>query len=107
MLKYLYKYYTGTESLYQKGLTDGAIKNCCQHAQRETTSTAGIQTVMSVWIHTWCQRRIYSFPTDSATTGESELRVRPALFKKTFSNNTFDGNFSTLKTSSVDGPALT
>lgn len=39
---------------------------------------------MSVWIHTWCQRRIYSFPTDSATTGESELRARPALFKKTF-----------------------
>lgn len=62
---------------------------------------------MSVWIHTWCQRRIYSFPTDSATTGESELCARPALFKKTFSNNTFDGNFSTWKTSSVDGPALT
>lgn len=61
MLKYLYKYYTGTESLHWKGLTDGAVKNCCQHCpkrndfhRRNTNSNDGVGTLVVP------QRRIYS-----------------------------------------------
>lgn len=73
MLKYLYKYYTSTVTPLERAHWC-AIKNCCQHAQIETTSTAGTQTVMMVWIHMWCQKGLFTVPIDYAPTGEFELR---------------------------------
>lgn len=96
----MYKYYTGPESLLEKGLTDGATEDYCRHAQRETTSTAGTRTGMRVWMHMGCQRGRWVVSTHYTTVGETEL------CGETFSINTFDGNFSTWRTSHAEVPSL-
>lgn len=62
-------------SLPQKGLIGEAMKKCCQHAQRETTSTVGTEKRTVLCLNTWCIRDIVTVPTDCASYDLGVLRT--------------------------------